>query len=71
LIEAGVRAPVVLVDDFGAELSAEYQHRLAAVLKTYHGQVFISAFEVPPAFRDAERSVFHVEHGHASFEASA
>jgi DNA replication and repair protein RecF len=63
LVESGVSPPVVLVDDFGAELSTDYQQRLATALKRYDGQVFVSAFEIPNALNDVSRSVFHVEQG--------
>jgi DNA replication and repair protein RecF len=64
LTDAGLPPPVILVDDFGAELSAEYQSRLAAVLNRYPGQMFITAFERPGAFESGSMSMFHVEHGH-------
>lgn len=63
LIDAGISPPVMLVDDFGAELSADYQMRLAKALGAYPGQVFVSAFEIPMAFQEQVGSVFHVEHG--------
>jgi DNA replication and repair protein RecF len=63
LIEKGVSPPILLVDDFGAELSLEYQLRLASALRQYAGQVFVTAFERPKAFEDGEYSLFHVEHG--------
>ncbi|MDZ4080325.1 DNA replication/repair protein RecF [Hydrocarboniphaga sp.] len=64
LTDAGLPPPVILVDDFGAELSAEYQSRLAAVLNRYPGQLFITAFERPNAFENGSMSMFHVEHGY-------
>lgn len=63
LIEAGRPAPVILVDDFGAELSDPFQERLASALTQYPGQVFISAFEPPPCFEGQELHLFHVEQG--------
>jgi DNA replication and repair protein RecF len=57
------RAPVVLLDDFCAELSAAAQARLWAELAGYAGQVFVSALEFPEAARGADLAVFHVEHG--------
>lgn len=63
LTDAGLPPPVILVDDFGAELSAEYQNRLATVLNRYPGQMFITAFERPQAFESGSMSMFHVEHG--------
>lgn len=57
-------APIVLIDDFAAELSADFQARLAAVLQMYEGQVFVTAFEVPPALAGFDKTLFHVEQGH-------
>lgn len=63
LIRGGVGPPVLLLDDFSAELSAEFQARLAVALDDYPGQKFISAFEAPAAFLDRDTAMFHVEHG--------
>lgn len=58
------RAPVLLVDDFPAELAQGFQQALMNALSTYPGQVFITAFEptaaLPP---DLDASMFHVERG--------
>ncbi len=66
LIEAGLPPPVVLVDDFSAELSTEYQSRLATALAAYPGQVFVTAFQKPQAFETMPVKMFHVEHGRLS-----
>lgn len=63
LAAAGISPPVLLLDDFASELSAEFQLRLADGLKQYCGQKFVTAFEVPAAFGDSEAAMFHVEHG--------
>jgi DNA replication and repair protein RecF len=63
LADSGVPPPILLLDDFGSELAGEFQARLAAGLKAYVGQKFITAFEVPAAFQDHEGGLFHVEHG--------
>lgn len=63
LIDAGIDAPIVLVDDFSAELSTEYQGRLARELTTYPGQVFVTAFERPAVFGPTSLAMFHVEQG--------
>ena len=63
LAASGAPIPVLLLDDFGSELAAEFQGRLAAGLATYPGQKFITAFEPPAAFRGQEGELFHVEHG--------
>lgn len=63
LARKGQQVPLLLVDDFSAELSPEYQRRFADVLKQYAGQKFVTAFERPEAFGPAESRVFHVEHG--------
>lgn len=56
-------APVILVDDFQAELASEYRERLAKVLKQYPGQVFATAFDVDPVLGKRADEVFHVEQG--------
>lgn len=57
------RAPLLLVDDFAAELGEEYQQRLLGVLQAYPGQVFISSFERSGPLRQVrDCAVFHVEH---------
>lgn len=63
LAASGACIPVLLLDDFGSELAAEFQGRLAAGLAAYPGQKFITAFEPPAAFRGQEGELFHVEHG--------
>ncbi|WP_428310954.1 DNA replication/repair protein RecF [Hydrocarboniphaga sp.] len=63
LIAAGKPPPVILIDDFGAELSAEYQQRFALALMKYPGQIFITAFEMPAALEKLSAAMFHVEHG--------
>lgn len=56
-------APIVLLDDFAAELSAASQSRLWSALAGYPGQVFIAAQAFPEAARGADLAMFHVEHG--------
>ncbi|MGH8539278.1 MAG: DNA replication/repair protein RecF [Stenotrophobium sp.] len=57
-------APILLVDDFAAELAGEYQKALLGMLREYPGQVFLSAFARDPVFDTiADFSMFHVEHG--------
>lgn len=63
LIAAGVSAPIILLDDFAAELAPEFQARLAEGLMAYPGQKFVTAFEEPAGFGSAEGAMFHVEHG--------
>jgi DNA replication and repair protein RecF len=63
LIGAGMPPPVVLIDDFAAELSAVYQERFAQALMKYPGQIFITAFELPAVLKDRAATTFHVEHG--------
>jgi DNA replication and repair protein RecF len=61
------RWPIVLVDDFGAELAEQYQCALMDVLSDYRGQLFVTAFEDAGAFsRVADKGMFHVEHGRLS-----
>ena len=63
LMEADCGPPVILLDDFGAELSTEFQARLARSLTEYPGQVFVTAFEHPVALAGQNAAMFHVEHG--------
>jgi DNA replication and repair protein RecF len=62
--ERGGRTPVLLLDDFAAELSAEFQTRLLGVLLDYPGQKFVTALERSALLEGvAEAHMFHVEHG--------
>lgn len=65
LTQSGSEPPVLLLDDFAAELAPEFQARLADGLRAYAGQKFVTAFAVPEGFSDpSERlAMFHVEHG--------
>jgi DNA replication and repair protein RecF len=57
-------APLLLVDDFGAELATEFQRRFLGALQSYPGQLFITSFELGDGLasvRDA--ALFHVEQG--------
>lgn len=57
-------APVLLVDDFTAELGEDYQRRLLGALQAYPGQLFITSFERSGALAEVtDCAVFHVEHG--------
>lgn len=61
------RPPVLLVDDFPAELGPEYQQALLAALTDYPGQVFMTAIERSDVLKSVpENAVFHVEHGSVS-----
>lgn len=58
------QSPVILVDDFSAELGAPFQDALHAALAAYGGQCFVTALERPRAFHALpEEAMFHVEHG--------
>jgi DNA replication and repair protein RecF len=63
--QAGI-APILLVDDFSAELALQYQSALIGELEAYAGQVFMTAFEFTSPLRHADPAVFHVEHGRIS-----
>lgn len=65
LIEAASgRPPILLVDDFTAELADAFQSRLLGELLAYPGQVFLSAFERSGVLdRELDAAVFHVEQG--------
>ena len=54
--------PIILLDDFTAELAPRYQDRLIAALLDYPGQSFVTAFEPVPKLA-AAGAMFHVEHG--------
>lgn len=56
------QAPIILLDDFAAELAPRYQQRLAEALCAYAGQSFVTAFE-PIAGLLPQAAMFHVEHG--------
>jgi DNA replication and repair protein RecF len=57
-------APLLLVDDFGAELATEFQRRFLAALRSYPGQLFITSFELGEGLADARgAALFHVEQG--------
>lgn len=63
----GTRAgdhPILLVDDFPAELAPGFQAALLRQLTEYPGQVFITAFEPEGLLAHAgDAAVFHVERG--------
>lgn len=63
LVSRGIREPILLLDDFAAELAPEFQERLADSLLAYPGQKFVTSFELPQALYGKSSSVFHVEHG--------
>lgn len=56
--------PVLLIDDFSAELSALSQQRLLTQLIEWPGQSIVTALEYSPVLQSAaEHAMFHVEHG--------
>ena len=62
--ERGGRVPILLLDDFTAELSSAFQSRLLRVLLAYPGQKFITALELPEVVKNTpDARMFHVEHG--------
>lgn len=67
ILEATGIAPILLIDDFPAELASEFQAELMKALLDYPGQLFITAFEPTAALGlDLEGSMFHVERGTVS-----
>jgi DNA replication and repair protein RecF len=61
------RPPILLVDDFPAELGPAFQARLLAQLAAYGGQVFVTAIERSAALENVDKNaMFHVEHGSVS-----
>lgn len=66
-IERGV-PPILLIDDLPAELGSEFQSRFVDVLKTYEGQLFITALQIDPGLRALlGGTLFHVEQGQVRF----
>lgn len=59
------RYPILLLDDFGAELAEAYQQGLLECLLDYPGQVLVTGFELPAQLRAARTNctLFHVEQG--------
>lgn len=56
--------PVLLLDDFAAELSPLSQQRLLAQLEAWPGQIVATALEYSPLLQAAtNHAMFHVEHG--------
>jgi len=64
IMTRGSRPPILLVDDFPAELSATFQERLSGLLRNYPGQRFVTAFERPETLDQLCDAMFHVEHRH-------
>lgn len=58
------QVPVLLLDDFTAELGDAFQIALGGVLATYPGQCFVTAVDSRGPLSDlAVNRLFHVEHG--------
>lgn len=65
--QASGRAPILLIDDFPAELGPAYQQALIDVLQRYGGQVFLTSIERTKALESVPKiALFHVEHGTVS-----
>lgn len=57
-------APVLLLDDFAAELSMDSQQRLLTQLQAWPGQSVITALDYSPLLQASnDHAMFHVEHG--------
>lgn len=64
IVEATGAQPLLLLDDFTAELGPSYQAQLIASLSAYPGQSIVSSLERPAALESSlPMQVFHVEHG--------
>lgn len=70
LAQAGVIAasieeePLLLIDDFAAEMDRAAQERLLALLRGWHGQVFLTCVQAGEEWSLPEGAArFHVEHG--------
>lgn len=69
--EATGRGPILLVDDFPAELGPPFQRVLREALERYGGQCFLTSIERTGALagigeNPATDAMFHVEHGGVS-----
>jgi len=61
------REPILLLDDFPAELGPGFQDALMAALQRYGGQCFVTSIERTAALEKLENNaLFHVEHGAVS-----
>jgi DNA replication and repair protein RecF len=61
------RAPILLIDDFPAELGSAFQQALFGSLQRYGGQCFVTSIERTKALEGVpENALFHVEHGAVS-----
>lgn len=61
---AAGQAPILLLDDFGAELATAFQQSLLTELQAYPGQVFLTAFDLEGVLSGVmDASMFHVEQG--------
>lgn len=64
IVETTGAQPLLLLDDFTAELGSDFQAQLVAALAAYPGQSIISSLERPVALVETlPMSMFHVEHG--------
>ena len=56
--------PILLIDDFGAELGPAFREAWAARLRAYAGQVWVTMLESDPLLSPGDSgAMFHVEHG--------
>jgi DNA replication and repair protein RecF len=60
---ASDRYPILLIDDFGAELAERFQSALLQELIAYRGQVIATTFERSQSLEQVDASMFHVERG--------
>jgi DNA replication and repair protein RecF len=56
-------ARALLVDEPAADLDAENFHRLCDALRRTGAQIFVATLAPETPFNDAEKRMFHVEHG--------
>ena len=57
------RSPIILLDDFAAELDVSGQRRVIELLAGLGGQVFITTTGKIPTSSHYKQKMFHVEHG--------
>lgn len=58
------RWPILLIDDFGAELGPDFRRAWAKVVCAYPGQCWVTSLEPEPCLSTGDGgAMFHVEHG--------
>lgn len=63
LVSARQMTPILLVDDYGAELGGNSRQSLLDLLLAYQGQVFVTSLDAPGLVVGDDLKMFHVKHG--------